>query len=108
MTKTFDRLAANNGGILAVTGLPGAVANGLGYRSLSHVTAVPKLEFWRIRFPEMSTTEFETIFNRYSHIVPVAESTQTDSRGCGCRSGRPIPKTGIRPLCSIGDTANRH
>lgn len=75
MTKTFDRLAANNGGILAVIGLPGAVANGLGYRSLSHVTAVPKLEFWRNRFPEMSTTESETIFNRYSRIVPVREST---------------------------------
>ena len=74
ITKAFDQLAASNGGVLAVTGLPGAVGNGLGYRSLSHVTAVPKLEFWRNQFPDMSTTEFETIFNRYSHIVPVEEN----------------------------------
>lgn len=75
VTKSFDQLAANNSGVLAVTGLPGAVGNGLGYRSLGHVTAVPKLEFWRKRFPDMPTAEFETIFNRYSHIIPLAEST---------------------------------
>lgn len=69
MTKMFDRLAASNDGILAVSGLPGAVGNGLGYRSLSHVTAVPKLEFWRKRFTEMPNAEFETVFNRYSHII---------------------------------------
>jgi len=74
MTKAFDQIAANNGGVLAVTGLPGAVANGLGYRSLSHVTAVPQLDFWRKRFPDMPSAEFDTIFNRYSHIVPVEES----------------------------------
>ena len=72
-TKAFDQLAANNGGMLAVTGLPGAIGNGLGYRSLSHVTAVPKMAFWRKQFPDMPIGEFETIFNRYSHIVPMVE-----------------------------------
>ena len=52
VTRAFDRLAAGNGGVLAVTGLPGAVGNGLGYRSLSHVTAVPQLAFWRRHFPD--------------------------------------------------------
>jgi hypothetical protein len=75
MTKAFDQLAANNGGILAVTGLPGAVGNGLGYRSLSHVTAVPKLAFWRKQFPDIPIAKFDTIFNRYSHIIPTTEST---------------------------------
>jgi len=74
MTQAFDQLTASNDGILAVTGLPGAVGNGLGFRSLSHVTAIPKLEFWRKRFPEMPTTEFETVFNRYSHIIPREET----------------------------------
>lgn len=74
MTQAFDQLAASNDGILAVTGLPGAVGNGLGYRSLSHVTAVPKLEFWRKRFSEMPTTEFDMLFNRYSHIIPLVEN----------------------------------
>ena len=73
-TKAFDQLAANNGGILAVTGLPGAIGNGLGHRSLSHVTAVPKMAFWRKQFPDMPIAEFETIFNRYSHIAPMTES----------------------------------
>ncbi len=74
MTKAFDQLAANNGGILAVTGLPGAVGNGLGYRSLGHVTAVPKLTFWRKLFPDMPVAKFDTIFNRYAHIIPAAEN----------------------------------
>jgi hypothetical protein len=74
MTKAFDQIAANNGGILAVTGLPGAIANGLGYRSLGHVTAVPKLTFWRKQFPDMPIAKFNMIFNRYSHIIPMAES----------------------------------
>ena len=73
-TKAFDQLAANNGGILAVTGLPGAIGNGLGYRSLSHVTAVPKMAFWRKQFPNMPIAEFDLIFNRYSHIAPMVES----------------------------------
>lgn len=67
-TKAMDQLAAQNKGVLAVTGVPGAIANGLGYRSVSHVTAVPQLNFWRDRFPQMPQTEFATIFNRYSRV----------------------------------------
>jgi hypothetical protein len=74
ITKAFDQLAARNDGVLAITGLPGAVGNGLGYRSLSHLTAVPMLDFWRKRFPEMPSTELETVFNRYSHIIPGEEN----------------------------------
>jgi hypothetical protein len=74
MTRILDRLAASNGGILAVTGIPGAVGNGLGYRSLSHVTTTPQMEFWRKRFPDTPKVEFETVFNRYSHIIPNGES----------------------------------
>lgn len=69
MTKALDGLAASNGGTLAIEGLPSAVANGLGYRSLSHVTAVPQLAFWRAQYPDMTDTAFNTVFNRFSHIV---------------------------------------
>jgi len=74
VTKALDQLAASNDGILVVTGLPGAVGNGLGYRSLSHLTAVPQLEFWRKWFPDMPPAEFDAIFNRYSHVIPNGES----------------------------------
>ena len=73
-TKALDQLAANNGGVLAVSGFPGAIGNGLGYRSFGHVTAVPKLAFWRAQFPDMPIAEFERLFNRYSHIIPLPES----------------------------------
>ena len=74
VTDDLDWLAARNGGVLVVEGeLLSAIANGLGYKSLSHVTTTPHLEFWRPRFPDMPTNEFETAFNRFSHIVPVQE-----------------------------------
>ncbi len=71
--QAFDRLAASNDGVLAITGLPGAVGNGLGYRSLSHLTAVPQMQFWRERFPSMPAARFEQVFSRYSHIIPDGE-----------------------------------
>ena len=69
-TRAMDQLAAQNEGVLALVDLPGAVGNGLRYKSLSHVTAVPQLDFWRHRFPELPQAEFDTIFNRYAHIRP--------------------------------------
>lgn len=55
-------------GTLAMVGFPGAVLNGLGYTSVSHVTAVPALDLWRRRYPELPEAQFMGIFNRYSHI----------------------------------------
>lgn len=72
-SKAMDQLAAQNNGVLAVTGVPGAIANGQGYRSVSHVTAVPQLEFWRNRFPQLPQAEFNTIFNRYSRVDVLEE-----------------------------------
>jgi hypothetical protein len=70
VTKKFDEMTSYNQGILAVIGLPGAVGNGLGYKSLSHVTAVPQMNFWRDVFPKMNEIQLNQVFNRYSHIVP--------------------------------------
>lgn len=55
-------------GVLAIEGYPGATLNGLGYKSVSHVTAVPALDIWREKFADMPEDEFNKIFNRYSHI----------------------------------------
>jgi hypothetical protein len=59
-----------NNGTLVYPGLPGAIANGMGFRSLSHVTATPHMDFWRKNFPELPSDELNHIFNRYSHINP--------------------------------------
>lgn len=55
-------------GCVAFAGMPGATLNGLGFASVSHVTAVPALDFWRQRYPQMLEADFLKIFNRYSHI----------------------------------------
>jgi hypothetical protein len=68
LSQAYDQLASQNNGVLSVVGLPGAVANGLGYRSLSHLTAIPQLEFWRKQYPDMDQAQFNNLFNRYSHI----------------------------------------
>ncbi|MGE8445450.1 MAG: DUF7657 domain-containing protein [Comamonas sp.] len=60
----------SNNNLLVAMDLPGSTANGLGFRSLSHVTPVPHLDFWKKHFPELPEGEFNYIFNRYSHINP--------------------------------------
>lgn len=70
VTGALDQLAKNNNDVLAVAGLPGAVANGLGYASVSHLTAVPQLQFWQHRFPDLPADDLERVFNRFAHIVP--------------------------------------
>lgn len=67
--KALDGLQARNpDGWLVVPGYPGAVLNGWGYRSVSHVLIAPQLAFFRERFPEMSDAEFNHVFNRYAHV----------------------------------------
>ncbi|MGE8492441.1 DUF7657 domain-containing protein [Comamonas sp.] len=66
----LQELQKFNNGTLVYPGLPGAIANGMGFRSLSHVTATPHMDFWRKNFPELPNNELNHIFNRYSHINP--------------------------------------
>lgn len=55
-------------GPVAAAGYFGATINGLGYPSVTHVTPVPALDYWRQRYPHLSQQEFMSVFNRYSHI----------------------------------------
>jgi hypothetical protein len=49
--------------------VPGAVAVGMGFRSIRHVTITPQLAFFRERFPDLPPDQFNQIFNRYAHII---------------------------------------
>ncbi|MEB5705525.1 DUF7657 domain-containing protein [Pantoea anthophila] len=66
--KILDSAVDKQTGVLALEGYHGSTLNGLGYKSVSHVTAVPDLTLWRKKFPEMQQDKFDKIFNRYSHI----------------------------------------
>ena len=46
----------------------GATLNGWGYRSIAHVLVTPRLDIWRQKFPALSDSELNEIFNRYAHI----------------------------------------
>ncbi|MFU9138722.1 hypothetical protein, partial [Erwinia tasmaniensis] len=64
----LDPLVNTKNGTLAVKGYFGATLNGLGYKSVTHVTAVPAMDVWRKYFPELDENKFNSVFNRYSHI----------------------------------------
>lgn len=66
--NVLDGYLDKENNVLAVAGYPGATLNGLGYRSVTHVTAVPALSLWRKYFPGMDEGKYLSIFNRYSHI----------------------------------------
>lgn len=68
--------AAHPQGWLVVEGHAGATLNGLGFRSISHVLAAPKLAFFRPIFPAMPDDAFTAIFNRYAHIQPTPEVSE--------------------------------
>lgn len=53
---------------LAVPGFFGAVLNGWGFPSLSHVLSAPQLALWRRLLPDLSERERDLLFNRYAHI----------------------------------------
>jgi hypothetical protein len=69
VTRELDALAARRSdGALAVPGFTGAILNGVGYRSVTHVIAVPNPGLFRKYFPDMDPETFNEVFNRYAHI----------------------------------------
>ncbi len=68
-TRELDALAATRmDGAIAVTGVADAILNGVGYRSVTHVVVTPSPQLFRPYFPEMDEREFNTIFNRFTHV----------------------------------------
>jgi hypothetical protein len=66
----LERLAARQSRRWLVTdGYPGAMLNGLGFASVSHLLIDPQLDFFRPYFADLDEDQFLEIFNRYGHIV---------------------------------------
>ncbi|WP_455864903.1 DUF7657 domain-containing protein [Pantoea agglomerans] len=60
-------------GYVLGAGLPGAIANGLGFKSVAHVNTTPQLDFWNYKFSSLPAPLFNGIFNRYAHIQLYSE-----------------------------------
>ena len=60
--------AQSPGHYVVESSFSGAVLNGLGIRSVSHVQISPQLAFFRRYFPTMDAAAFNQVFNRYAHI----------------------------------------
>jgi hypothetical protein len=76
VTRRLDALAATRSdGAIALNGFSGAVLNGVGYRSVTHVIVTPSPHLFRPYFSEMEEEEFDEIFNRYAHVVLTTEPT---------------------------------
>jgi hypothetical protein len=58
-------------GWAVVPGLGGALLSGAGIPAINHTLRAPELVFFRNFFPDLPESEFNQIFNRYAHIVPV-------------------------------------
>ena len=68
LTRELDELAATRSdGAIAVFGPADAILNGVGYRSVTHVLAVPSPHLFRTYFPGLDNERFDEIFNRYAH-----------------------------------------
>lgn len=69
VTRRLDALAAERSdGAIATEIVFGAILNGIGYRSVTHVLAVPSPDLFRKYFPDLDDREFDAIFNRYAQI----------------------------------------
>ena len=55
-------------GWLLEPGYPGALLSGVGLNSFTTVLIQPKLDFFRSIYPDMPSSEFNKIFNRYAHV----------------------------------------
>ncbi len=54
---------------LAIGRHTAASASGLSIPTYNHVLLTPQLDFFREKFPELDDTSFNTVFNRYTHVV---------------------------------------
>lgn len=73
MTKLLDYQATLSPDETLVSDKFGAVLNGWGYRSVAHIQMVPQLDLWRRYFPDLPPAEFDRLFNRFAHVVPIDE-----------------------------------
>ena len=86
--------AEATGGLLIEPGFPGAILNGVGFRSVAHVLAGPELAFFRRYFPGMDPVYFHLVFNRFAHVTvtedPLPNAPQNDVIRVPAEVFRPI------------------
>lgn len=56
-------------GALVVEGRYGALLSGVGIPAVNHTLYFPQLAYFRARFPDMPADRFNTMFNRYHHVM---------------------------------------
>jgi hypothetical protein len=95
LTETL-KLYVGKDGVLPVQrdGLIGATLNGLGFRAVAHLVALPPMALWQNKFGPLSK-EDESIFNRYAHIRIVASTVprklENDQVGVPAKAFRKQP-----------------
>jgi hypothetical protein len=69
ITRSLNALQARRpDGAIAVPGFAGAVLNGVGYRSVSHVIPTPSPSLFVPYFSYLDKNEFNVLFNRYENV----------------------------------------
>jgi hypothetical protein len=69
VTRELDALARRRSDhAIAVQGFQGAILNGVGYKSVTHVMSVPNPHVFRRFFPLMPQPRLNWLFNRYARI----------------------------------------
>lgn len=66
-----QKAVASPNGWAVVPGSTGALLSGAGIPAINHTLRAPELTFFRTFFPDLPESEFNQVFNRYAHIVPV-------------------------------------
>ena len=61
---------ANPKGSVVALGEYAAILNGLGIASVNHTLLRPELAFFHDAYPAMDAAAFNTLFNRYEHVMP--------------------------------------
>jgi hypothetical protein len=100
ITRQADALAASRpDGAIAVPTVPGAVLNGAGYRSVTHVIATPSPQVFRRFFPDLNERTFDRIFNRYAGISLTTRPEPFVARPDGIR----VPISVMRRYAATSD-----
>jgi hypothetical protein len=66
ITQSLDAAEASRSDGVIAANFPGSTLNGQGYRSVVHALPLPQLDKFRQVFPELSESELNYLFNRYS------------------------------------------
>ncbi len=91
-----EAAAARPDGAIAVN-FPGAILNGLGYRSVIHVLPLPQLDDFARMFPELGPRRLDAMFNRYVELY-LFQGTEPKLVGQGSVA---LPESVVRRFAEV-------